>query len=50
MNSEKNKKKKNQSQIESGDALGRILSGTPTIGGAIVMGIILIIVLYNIFA
>lgn len=42
-------KKEKKSQIETDDALNRLLYGTPTIGGAIVIGAIIVFILYSVF-
>lgn len=46
---EKKEKEKKKSVIETDDISNRALYGTPTIGGIIVFGIILIYIIYSIF-
>ncbi len=43
-------KKKYESKIDTDDSFNRTLYGTPTIGGIIVIGLIIIFILYNIFS
>lgn len=40
---------KEKSKIDTDDGWNRALYGSPTIGGFIVIGIIIIIILYNVF-
>jgi hypothetical protein len=43
------KKKQEDSNIESNDSFNRTLYGSPTIGGFIIIGLIIIFVLYQMF-
>lgn len=45
-----NDEEKEKSKIETDDAWNRALYGSPTIGGFIVIGIIIAIILYNIMS
>ena len=46
---EKEKNEKKTSKIETDDAFNRALYGSPTIGGMVVVGIIIVVIVFNIF-
>jgi hypothetical protein len=46
---EKDNKKQEESKIETNDISNRVLYGSPTIGGFVVVGIVVLFILYQWF-
>lgn len=46
----KDNKNEEKSKIETNDGLNRAFYGSPTIGGLIVIGLIIAFIIYNIFS